>query len=96
MPTERVRFTDLVYSPDGQFFALACEDGTIRLHDCVTNEETTCQDRRICFDDCVTHKEVKRYDWGIGRVGCVAFASDGLTAAAGGANGRVVVWDMDV
>ena len=34
------------------------------------------------------------FDWRIGDVRCVAFAPDGLTAAAGGLDG-VVVWDVD-
>ncbi len=40
-------------------------------------------------------KPVGSYAWGVGTVVSLAFAPDGLTAAAGGSNG-VAVWDLDL
>ncbi|HTU90150.1 MAG TPA: hypothetical protein VMF69_08765 [Gemmataceae bacterium] len=40
-------------------------------------------------------KEHVALDWRIGEVLCIAFAPDGMTAAAGGRSGRIVLWDVD-
>ena len=39
--------------------------------------------------------EIRSFNWNIGKVRCVAFAPDGMTCAAGGSTGQVVVWDVD-
>jgi hypothetical protein len=56
---------------------------------------TACDDGRVRFFDVATAEEVTTFDWRIGRLFSVAFAPDGLTAAAGG-KADVVVWDVDV
>jgi WD40 repeat protein len=42
-----------------------------------------------------TGRQTAAFDWGIGRVHCLAVSPDGLTAAAAGADHSVVVWDLD-
>jgi eukaryotic-like serine/threonine-protein kinase len=48
----------------------------------------------VTFWDVQTGKSRTAFDWGIGEVFSVAFAADGMRAAAGGA-GQVVIWDVD-
>jgi WD40 repeat protein len=43
----------------------------------------------------LTGEEVAGWRWEIGQVWSVAFAPDGQTAAAAGADGSVLVWDVD-
>jgi WD40 repeat protein len=45
--------------------------------------------------DTVTGAAGPRFAWGIGGVYSIALAPDGLTCAAAGSRGRVVIWDVD-
>ena len=47
------------------------------------------------FLDAQTGAVRKRYAWKVGQLNSVAFSPDGLTCAAGGEKGQVVVWDVD-
>jgi WD40 repeat protein len=49
----------------------------------------------VRFLDAASGTELQRFHWSIGAVWSVAFAPDGLTCAAGGENGQVVIWDVD-
>ena len=45
--------------------------------------------------DVATGRQHRVFDWGVGRVQCLAIASDGMTATAGGSTNMIVVWDLD-
>ncbi len=49
----------------------------------------------VCLWDVHAGQPVARWDWQIGRVNQVAFAPDGMTAAAAGSDRLLVVWDLD-
>ncbi|VTR92200.1 wd40 repeat-containing protein : Putative vegetative incompatibility protein het-e-1 protein OS=Botryotinia fuckeliana (strain BcDW1) GN=BcDW1_1632 PE=4 SV=1: WD40 [Gemmata massiliana] len=52
-------------------------------------------DGRARVLDALTGNVLQSFQWGKKPLYSVAFAPDGLTCAAGGPNGRVVVWDID-
>ena len=53
-------------------------------------------DQTVRLWDVNARQLIAEWDWKIGDVNRVAFAPDGMTAAAAGSNGLVVVWDLDV
>ena len=57
---------------------------------------TASHDETVRVWDVAARNEVKVYDWKIGLVSALAIAPDGLTCAAGGTRGRIVVWDAEV
>lgn len=72
----------------GHFFALAFSPDNRRL--------LAGTDRGVCaFHDALAGQQTAAFEWGIGPIHSVAFAPDGLTCAAGGEKGQVVVWDVD-
>ena len=49
----------------------------------------------VKFLDANTGKVASKFQWKVGSLQCVAFSPDGTLAAAGGAGGKIVVWDVD-
>lgn len=49
---------------------------------------------RVELRDLTTGEVLTVWKWGLPRVNALAVAADGLTAAAGGASGHVVMWDL--
>jgi WD40 repeat protein len=50
---------------------------------------------QVVFWDAAARAELKRYDWGLGPLGAVAFSPDGFRCAAASRT-KAVVWDVDV
>src|SRR5439155_5160624 len=86
LPAGAERIDALAFTPDGRRLLAGSAVGAVRVWD-VPELPPAAADV----------KPVPRavYDWGVGPVTAVAVAADGLTAAAGGATGRVVVWDLE-
>ena len=53
------------------------------------------RDGTIRMSDAETGETRQTLDFGVGEVRAAAFSPDGLSAAAGGAKGQIVVWDVD-
>jgi WD40 repeat protein len=43
--------------------------------------------------DTANGQTIQQFDWGVGKVSCVDYSTDGTLAAAGGEKGQIVVWD---
>jgi WD40 repeat protein len=56
----------------------------------------TSNDATVKLYDTTTWKVAQAFNWDIGRLRSVAFSPDGMLAAAGGARGKIVVWDVDL
>lgn len=57
--------------------------------------QTASSDGTVRVWDAATGRERSRFDFGIGKLYCAGFSPDGLTCAAGGEKGQVVVWDVE-
>ena len=86
-PKEKASVNGVAFSPDGATLLTAREDGTVGVWDVPSASSDGVA---------ATWKLRREYAWKIGKLFSVAFAPDGLTCAAGGEKGRVVVWDVDV
>jgi WD40 repeat protein len=56
---------------------------------------SACHDKLVRVWDAASGELLHQFDWGLGAMTAIAFAPDGLTAAAGGEKGQVVFWDVD-
>jgi WD40 repeat protein len=79
------RIDAVTFTPGGRHLIAGTAAGTVRIWDVpdLAGEIASPREPQAVFD------------WGIGAVTTLAIAADGLTAAAGGASGRVVVWDVE-
>jgi hypothetical protein len=50
---------------------------------------------KVALWDTETGRQLASWDWQIGTINGVAFAPDGLTAAAAGSRKKLVVWDLE-
>lgn len=56
---------------------------------------TGCWDSVVRLWDVASGRQVQQFDWDLGRAHAVAFSPDGMTAAAAGDSGEIVIFDID-
>jgi WD40 repeat protein len=85
------RIDALAFTPDSRRLLTGSAVGTVRIWDM--------PDRIVPCPPFETAEYLEspaaELDWQFGPITTLAVAPDGLTAAAGGMDGRVLVWDLD-
>jgi WD40 repeat protein len=94
LPGPPERIDALAFSPDGRRLLAGGAVGTVRLWD-VPDPAPPDEGGTVTWAAAAA-RELAAFDWQIGPVTALAFAPDGLTAAAGSTNGKIVVWDLDL
>jgi WD40 repeat protein len=72
-----------------KYFQAAAFSPDGRILATVSNEET------VKYWSPATWQETQAYAWKAGKLKCLAFAPDGMRAAAGGDKGKIIVWDIE-
>jgi len=86
------RLDALAFTPDGRRLLTGSATGTIRLWPTPERLQPDLSGNGpVWFDE-----PEAEFDWQLGQITTLAVAPDGLTAAAGCLDGRVVVWDLDL
>jgi WD40 repeat protein len=85
------RLDALAFTPDGRRLLTGSAAGTIRLWPTPERLHTDLSGNGpVWFDE-----PEAEFDWQLGQITTLAVSPDGLTAAAGCLDGRIVVWDLD-
>jgi len=86
------RLDALAFTPDGRRLLTGSATGTVRLWPTPERLQPDLSGNGpVWFDE-----PEAEFDWQLGQITTLAVAPDGLTAAAGCLDGRVVVWDLDL
>lgn len=88
LPSGAERIDALAFTPDGRTILAGSAVGQLRVWDVPDFPQHGDESSPAPLPHA-------QFDWGIGPVTALVVSSDGLLAAAGGATGLVVVWDLD-
>jgi WD40 repeat protein len=98
LPGGAERLDAVAFSPDGRRLFAGSAVGTVRVWDVPGLPPAPPADdagEPAAPEVLADARPAATFTWGVGPVAVLAVAPDGLTAAAGSADGRVVVWDVE-